>query len=102
MAPPLSPANVGGQEGGRRSGPTVKALKRTLKKAGLKTTGKKATLTRRAKKAHLKVGGGLMDTLKAKLKEKAENVMDKVADKVIAKMENAAPPPATGARRHRY
>jgi len=37
---------------------TVKALKRALQKAGLKTTGKKAALTRRAKKAHLKMRGG--------------------------------------------
>jgi hypothetical protein len=29
-----------------------------LKKAGLKTTGRKAALTRRAKKAHLKMRGG--------------------------------------------
>jgi hypothetical protein len=36
---------------------SVKALKRALKKAGLKTTGKKAALTRRAKKAHLKMRG---------------------------------------------
>jgi hypothetical protein len=36
----------------------VKTLKRVLKKAGLKTSGRKAALTRRAKKAHLKVGGG--------------------------------------------
>ena len=47
--------------GGRRHrGATVKSLKRALKKAGLKTTGKKAALTRRVKKAHLKVGGGEM------------------------------------------
>lgn len=53
-----SPAPVnGGQDGGRRRGASVKALKRTLKKAGLKTSGKKATLRARAKKAHLKVGG---------------------------------------------
>jgi hypothetical protein len=44
--------------GGRRHGASVKTLKRAMKKAGLKTTGKKAALTRRAKKAHLKVGGG--------------------------------------------
>lgn len=88
---PLSPLPL---SGGRRGGPTVKALKRTLKKAGLKTTGKKATLTRRAKKAHLKVGGGLMDTLKAKLKEKAENVLNKVTGSAPP----AAPPPM-GARR---
>ena len=53
-----APVKTGGEmEGGRRSGVTVKALKRTLKKAGLKTTGKKATLRARAKKARL-MGGG--------------------------------------------
>ena len=41
----------------RHSVVTVKALKRALKKAGLKTTGKKATLTRRARKARLMRGG---------------------------------------------
>lgn len=40
-----------------RRGVSVKTLKRMLKKKGLKTTGKKATLTRRAKKAHLMKGG---------------------------------------------
>jgi hypothetical protein len=49
-----TPATV--VKGGRRSGVTVKALKRTLKKAGLKTSGKKATLRARAKKARL-MGG---------------------------------------------
>jgi hypothetical protein len=39
--------------GGRRHGASVKTLKSLLKKAGLKTTGRKAALTRRAKKAHL-------------------------------------------------
>lgn len=54
----LSPANVAGQEGGRRrSGASVKTLKKVLKKAGLKTTGRKAALTRRAKKARLMRGG---------------------------------------------
>ena len=43
--------------GRRRTGASVKTLKRALKKAGLKVSGKKAALTRRAKKAHLKVGG---------------------------------------------
>jgi hypothetical protein len=43
---------------GRRRGASVKTLKRALKKAGLKVSGKKATLTRRAKKAHLKLRGG--------------------------------------------
>jgi hypothetical protein len=45
--------------GRRRSGASVKTLKRVLKKAGLKVSGKKATLTRRAKKAHLKMGGAV-------------------------------------------
>jgi hypothetical protein len=49
-------------EGGKRS-VTVKALKRALKSAGLKTTGKKATLTRRAKKARL-MGGQVAEALK--------------------------------------
>ncbi len=44
-------------EGGRRRGASVKTLKRVLKKAGLKTTGRKAALTRRAKKARLMRGG---------------------------------------------
>jgi hypothetical protein len=55
----LSPAPAtGSQDGGRRrSGASVKTLKRVLKKAGLKVSGKKAALTRRAKKARLMRGG---------------------------------------------
>lgn len=49
------------QDGAKRS-VTVKALKRALKSAGLKTTGKKATLTRRAKKAKL-MGGQLSEAI---------------------------------------
>ena len=49
------------QTAGKR-GVTVKALKRVLKKAGLKTTGKKSTLTRRAKKARL-MGGQLSEAV---------------------------------------
>jgi len=50
---------AGGMDGGRRrKGVPVKTLKKMLKKAGLKTTGRKAALTRRAKKAHLKMRGG--------------------------------------------
>lgn len=44
--------------GGKRRGVPVKTLKKILKKAGLKTTGKKAALTRRAKKAKLMMKGG--------------------------------------------
>ena len=45
--------------GGKRqmSGLKAKTLKRILKKAGLKVSGKKATLRARAKKAHLVRGG---------------------------------------------
>lgn len=49
---PLSPLPL---NGGKRRGVTVKAMKRALKSAGLKTSGKKAALTRRVKKAHLSV-----------------------------------------------
>lgn len=44
-------------EAGKRKSVTVKTLKRVLKAAGMKTTGRKAALTRRAKKAHLMRGG---------------------------------------------
>jgi len=40
----------------------AKTLKRVLKKAGLKTTGKKSTLRARARKAHLIRGGGVAET----------------------------------------
>ena len=58
----LSPSPVsGGDEsmkgGAKRRGVPVKTLKKLLKKAGLKTSGKKAALTRRAKKARLMKGG---------------------------------------------
>jgi hypothetical protein len=59
------------QEGGKRK-VTVKSLKAVLKRAGLKSTGKKATLTRRAKKARL-MGGQLTKAVTevAKVPEKA-------------------------------
>lgn len=43
--------------GGRHRGIKTKTLRRMLKKAGLKVSGKKATLTKRCKKAHLMRGG---------------------------------------------
>jgi hypothetical protein len=59
MPGPLDTTGAIAQTGsGRRRGASVKTLKRVLKKAGLKVSGRKAALTRRAKKAHLKVGGG--------------------------------------------
>jgi len=62
LTPDVVPGVAAGEvemKGGRRTrGATAKALKKMLKKAGLKTTGRKAALTRRAKKAHLKIRGG--------------------------------------------
>ena len=49
------------EEGGRRHhrhGITAKKLKKVLKKAGLKVSGKVGTLKARARKAHLMRGGG--------------------------------------------
>ena len=43
--------------GGRRRGIKAKTLKKLLKRAGLKVSGKKSTLRARAKKAHLVRGG---------------------------------------------
>ena len=48
---------VAPMDGGRHRGVKAKTLRRMLKKAGLKVSGKKATLTKRAKKAHLMRGG---------------------------------------------
>jgi len=61
VVPPSSDVEAGETKmmGGRKvRGATAKQLKKMLKKAGLKTTGRKAALTRRAKKAHLKIRGG--------------------------------------------
>jgi hypothetical protein len=86
------------QNAGKR-GVTLKALKRVLKKNGLKTTGKKAALTRRAKKAHLKVGGnGFMENLKAKAAEVGTDLTNKAADVAVAKA-NALINKGAGGRR---
>jgi len=45
------------QMAGGRRGLKTKTLRRMLKKAGLKTSGKKSTLRARAKKAHILRGG---------------------------------------------
>ena len=60
-------AAAGGQAGGKRHGASVKTLKRMLKKAGLRTTGRKAALTRRVKKAHLTMKGGVEDCPKGQV-----------------------------------
>ena len=69
---PLAPAPLTG--GRRRTGASVKTLKKVLKKAGLKVSGKKATLTRRAKKARLMGGAGDVKPLDevTKVEEPAE------------------------------
>jgi hypothetical protein len=53
----FTPSVVGAPVGGRRHGVKAKTLKKLLKRAGLKVSGKKATLRARAKKAHLVRGG---------------------------------------------
>jgi len=52
--------------GTKRTGVPVKTLKKLLKRAGLKVSGKKATLTRRAKKAKLFGGLSMGEMLKQK------------------------------------
>jgi len=54
--------------GTKHTGVPVKTLKKLLKKAGLKVSGKKATLTRRAKKARL-LKGGLPEFVNKRLPE---------------------------------
>lgn len=66
----LSAAPVAGQEGGRR-GVSVKAMKKLLKKNGLKVSGKKATLRMRAKKAHL-MGGAVEAEKEVEMEEMEE------------------------------
>ena len=89
----FSPAGGDGDaslKGGKRRGASVKTLKKMLKKAGLKTTGKKAALTRRVKKAHLKMRGG------ADTAESCEQQgMDFDGTKCVAK------PPGTGGRKRK-
>lgn len=74
---PSTAASVGNQAGGRRHrGTSVKTLKRVLKKAGLKVSGKKATLTRRAKKARLMRGGEVKPMEEIEKKESEEEIME--------------------------
>jgi len=92
---PFTPA--GGEDsmkGGKRRGVPVKTLKKLLKKAGLKTTGKKAALTRRAKKARLMKGGEDGPS------EQSCNDENKDFDPVEKKcVERVPPPPASAGRK---
>ena len=63
--------------GTKHTGVPVKTLKKLLKKAGLKVSGKKATLTRRAKKARLLKGGGFFDNFRYASPEDAKNATTK-------------------------
>jgi hypothetical protein len=84
MAGTITPSEYGGQMGGKRRGVPVKTLKKILKKAGLKTTGKKAALTRRAKKAKLMMKGGLDGMM---------SDADKALDKPLETEDDTTPPP---------
>jgi len=81
MSGTITPAEVNGttQMGGKRRGVPVKTLKKILKKAGLKTTGKKAALTRRAKQAKLVKKGGNVDTTQADDVKKAAEDAERAA-----------------------
>ena len=88
----ISPAAYNGsQAGGKRGGVSVKKLKTVLKKAGLKTTGKKSTLTRRVKKAHLKMRGGA-DDIAPEVKEQVAGAVEEIKEEADA--------PMTAGRRH--
>ena len=72
-------------------GHSVKQLRRVLKKAGLKTTGRKAALTRRLRKAGLK-GGQLTDVI-----ERAASTAKKATSGVIGVGEAALKAPVAAA-----
>jgi hypothetical protein len=71
--------------GTKHTGVPVKTLKKLLKKAGLKVSGKKATLTRRAKKARL-MKGGIGPAPKSKLSFLAQNA-EVLSDKAKLEIE---------------
>ena len=79
--------------GTKHTGVPVKTLKKLLKKAGLKVSGKKATLTRRAKKA--KLFGGLGRAPQSKVssflspKAMFENSPEQKAARAAAEAEKA-------------
>lgn len=79
MSGTITPAEVS-QMGGKRRGVPVKTLKKILKKAGLKTTGKKAALTRRAKQAKLVKKGGNVDPAAADEVNEAAKAAEKAAE----------------------
>lgn len=91
--PSITPAQYS-QAGGKRH-VTVKKLKTVLKKAGLKTSGKKSTLTRRVKKAHLKLRGGQNTDVAPEVKEQVAGAAETLAK------EEAGEPMEAGRRRRK-
>jgi len=100
MSGTINPAEVN-QMGGKRRGVPVKTLKKILKKAGLKTTGKKAALTRRAKQAKLVKKGGNLDTTQADDVKKAEEEAKKAEEEAKKAAEEAAKLSGTNGGRKR-
>jgi hypothetical protein len=70
-------ASVGGRRKKSRK-VTAKAIKRVLKKAGLKTSGSKRTLTKRARKARLMGGGPVVGTATGSFEGKGEAGMPNI------------------------
>jgi len=81
--------------GAKRRGVPVKTLKKLLKKAGLKTTGKKAALTRRAKKARLMKGG--IDGMQSS----ADKALDEPLVTEDDTMQTPPPEPTKGGRKRK-
>jgi len=95
---PLTPAMFGGA---KRRGVPVKTLKKLLKKAGLKTTGKKAALTRRAKKARLMKGAGPEGEVADDADDKAADIKEEVKEQEKASTDIPSTTATEGGRRRR-
>lgn len=80
----------------------MKTLKRVLKAAGLKTTGRKAALTRRAKKARLMRGGEpSVEKALEKAKETGEAAVGTLEEVVKTPVEAVKGAISGQGRRHR-
>jgi hypothetical protein len=102
MALAPHPFNSAGSEdpmkGGKRRGVPVKTLKKLLKKAGLKVSGKKAALTRRAKKAKLMMKGGVTTE---GMDKPGMSTTDSALDQPLETEDDTTPPPPASAGRKR-
>ena len=91
--------------GTKHTGVPVKTLKKLLKKAGLKTSGKKTALTRRAKKAKLLKGSGFFDMFRKKQEQEPEpepiNPTFKVSNPMYKHKQWEGSPPQIAARAER-